>query len=989
MTSAGRASTLLLGCVGLLVLSIGIYLAWSGRAVEHADRTGAVIGENATSASSATPATNASPPTPVVDRQSDAADRVTDDATAERSHATRRDRAPDPVQLVTDGIVTGRVVDLAGEPIAGVAVTATRTGLASLVLGVLESDNGPQPQATVTDADGIFRMDLGLSGPFALSFSHDRYATKQRGAVRGRAGDVVELEDIELGSGGAIAGRVTDEAGLPVAAAEVFVVPARDSWGGTLVESTGAPVCTTAADGSFLAEHVVPGPVRVRVSAPGFARVDSERLEVVEGKSISGVDVTLSPGAVIGGRVLDPGGAPVAGARLQAFASGENAMGARMARQLGLTSGPNSVTTDAEGRFEIADLADGAFDVVADVDGLATARIEAVASGTLDLTINMESAGSVAGRVLAANSGKPVSEFEVSLRYGGSDVPMAFNIGGADDLVGPVPIVAADGRFVVENVQPGLYNVAVRARGHAEATVSDVRVTAGQQAICKDFRLEPGGFLQGIVRSAKSKGPVSGARVRAKRQSDSEPGGMRGFILAGGAGRPIDLFGRTENAETAADGTFRIDSLAAGDYAVSVTHPGFVAEEIGTITVDPLAPGGPLQIALRTGGALEGTAFDADGYTLAAARIEVRDESGFFESTSADAYGNYSLGSLAPATYFVKLAADGDSAGGGLMVRSAVMLTLDDGGGSPEPSRSLPKLAVEGIPVDVTEGEIARLDLYAKRKGAIRGMVREAGEAREGVRVQLEKPGPSFAMPTSATSGRGGEYDFDDLEPAEYRVFVRSEQDGRNVFSRDIEVGEGQDVDLDIELPTSFVEGRVMALHGNDPIEGAVVKLREESPGDGMRFEMRIGADEQVIRTDSEGRYRIPSVAAGSYRLTVSKPGFASGSVTGVVVEGDVGTSDVDFKLREGGSIQGVVRSAVDGAPVHFAMIQLADASGSPAFDQQPTISAQDGTFTVPGLAAGSYVLLVGQMGHAQERVPCRVRAGETTEVSVSLSRKD
>ncbi len=107
---------------------------------------------------------------------------------------------------------------------------------------------------------------------------------------------------------GAIAGRVVDLRGRPVAGAEVWCVVFREKVGSTSAD----------AEGRFrLAELKEDKPVDVWAEAPGLARQRREGLHVFAGRDHDMGTLTLLTGTRIRGRTVDAGGRPVAGARIK------------------------------------------------------------------------------------------------------------------------------------------------------------------------------------------------------------------------------------------------------------------------------------------------------------------------------------------------------------------------------------------------------------------------------------------------------------------------------------------------------------------------------------------------------------------------------------------------------------------------------------------------------------------------------------------------
>jgi Carboxypeptidase regulatory-like domain len=176
-----------------------------------------------------------------------------------------------------------------------------------------------------------------------------------------------------------LAGHVVDETGVPVGCA-VLVLD-----GVTAVAD---------ASGGFAYQGVAPGQHVLGVAAGGY---QSEQLPITVGPGQQQISVTLtpSPTATIAGHVVDPAGAPVAGAPVTLDMA-------------------QSVTTGADGSFVFADVAPGAHTVDVQAAGwtAATYAVTTAAGETATPTLTLEplttpptpapSAGLGNGVVLAA-----------------------------------------------------------------------------------------------------------------------------------------------------------------------------------------------------------------------------------------------------------------------------------------------------------------------------------------------------------------------------------------------------------------------------------------------------------------------------------------------------------------------------------------------------------------------------------------------------------
>ena len=116
--------------------------------------------------------------------------------------------------------------------------------------------------------------------------------------------------------------------------------------------------------------------------------------------------------------------------------------------------------------------------------------------------------------------------------------------------------------------------------------------------------------------------------------------------------------------------------------------------------------------------------------------------------------------------------------------------------------------------------------------------------------------------------------------------------------------------------------------------------------------------------TDTEGRYRIDHVAAGSVTVTAASARYAPAMSTPM----EVGTKPVEapgFRLERGGRIVGRVvngsRLSIDGV----------------------TVPLRGHRFSIEGLPSGSYELMLSGNGCLVEGLTVDVMAGKTTEVEV------
>ncbi len=225
--------------------------------------------------------------------------------------------------------VTGRVLNYRREPVAGATISllaATNDGA--------ETDGG----AATADADGRFELFVTLPGEIEIVVRQRGYLPARQSLGRRRPGRDVDLGDVALPRGRALRGVVTDvRTGEPVAG--VVVTPGRQAFGSSGLETRTDAFGRYELAG-FLEEERA---VRARFVHPGFATV----VRSVEDSEV--LDVALRPSGALVGQLCPGLGGPLGLLQLISLEGG-----------LGVP-----LLIDAEGAFEVRDLAPGRYRVLA------------------------------------------------------------------------------------------------------------------------------------------------------------------------------------------------------------------------------------------------------------------------------------------------------------------------------------------------------------------------------------------------------------------------------------------------------------------------------------------------------------------------------------------------------------------------------------------------------------------------------------------------
>jgi hypothetical protein len=273
----------------------------------------------------------------------------------------------------------------------------------------------------------------------------------------------------------------------------------------------------------------------------GSARLERAARELII--SLEPMPPDAGPRVSLSGRVIS-GGRGVAGALVHA----SSALRA-YPRVFGSSDGYRELT-DEDGRFELNELQPGTYDLSAHLLGLAPAHRFDVRAPQSDVVLELGSGSRLSGQV-TEEGGAPVPAFDVSLSWRKAPLERM-------EIV-ETGFVDPDGRYRIEGIAPGTYELEVRAVGF---TPSMVPVTVGAFDATTDVRLRRGPRVTGTVRSGDTHAPIAQARV----------------ALEGGG--PATL---TDGA-----GAFTLEGLSRSGFSLQISAAGHHTR-VATVT-DPSAP---------------------------------------------------------------------------------------------------------------------------------------------------------------------------------------------------------------------------------------------------------------------------------------------------------------------------------------------------------------------------------------------------------------
>ncbi len=518
-------------------------------------------------------------------------------------------QAPDLV-LAEELRVRGHVFDEDGAPVAE---------------AVVEPSHPFELVSTTTDASGAF--ELGTLDPGA---EHLAVTARKEGFVTAREelppDDRTSELELRLVRGVRVTGTVLGPEREPVWGAWVSV----GYWNDPPIDAY------SDRDGRFLLEHVSPGGRDLWLWRAGYAqtRVD---VEIPADAATFEVELQLEEPHFLGGVVLDELGAPLSWAWVYVDEP--------------FHRGPDRIAgfhthAGADGRFRFDGLPD--IDVVVGALAPDRARLEQEVTelDRDDLVLQPARAAGLAGRVVDAESGVPITAFSVRVGFPPPQYQARAVDGFSADWSRGVSFTDAAGEWRLDwEVEPDkVASLTVEAPGYAPSTVDVATTAVDADPSALVVRMVRGTLVRGRVVEKASGAPVAGARVR--RFTARVP--LRSLEHS-----DEPLF----EATTDAAGRFELANVPTGEMSLGVDQPQWSVALDGPFPVDGSAPI-ERWIELGRGGRIAGRLLDAAGNGLAgepvsAYGLEVPGDQREWSATTA-ADGSYTLENLPPGTYHVR-----------------------------------------------------------------------------------------------------------------------------------------------------------------------------------------------------------------------------------------------------------------------------------------------------------------------------------------------
>lgn len=549
--------------------------------------------------------------------------------------------AGDDVELpVAKGTgVGGRIETTEGAPIADAEIVLTKHGMSTIFFADPASMDRSGDMRTTSDVDGTFLFENVQQGSgWAIIANHADYARHEEGPYQVVDGETVEVI-VRLKPGVALTGMVTDTSGGPVPDAQLtLALSALGMMGGESEGGANDPNVirtTTDAGGRYEMANLATGSYVLTASADGFGKVMIQSISVSGDQPIE-QDVQLQVASALGGRVTSAGdGSPIDGARVDVYS---------IATVNSRTQ--TSAHTTESGEFLVQDIPDGEYTLRFSAEGFEALPVMRVSSGDMSMQVQLKPLPTVSGRIVDAETGKPLTTFTVALRQGVEQSEMSMRVAKSSRQ-----ITDEDGRYELRVPARGKYSVEAFTKGYAPSFSEVFELSDGMPRQGIDVRVNKGGRISGRVTDT-SGNPIVGALVETQ---DNHWTGSE-FDLSLGAMFPGKA--TKKKRRTDAQGRFVFQGLTPASYQVHITHKDYTKTVMKNVAVAVGQQTDAGDFVVTAGASVSGIVRGPNGKPLMGATITLSLEPGpnafpISHSAKTNREGKYTIDHVRSGTYWV------------------------------------------------------------------------------------------------------------------------------------------------------------------------------------------------------------------------------------------------------------------------------------------------------------------------------------------------
>ncbi|UTE75620.1 carboxypeptidase regulatory-like domain-containing protein [Rossellomorea sp. KS-H15a] len=387
-------------------------------------------------------------------------------------------------------------------------------------------------------------------------------------------------------------------------------------------------------------------------------------------------------------------------------------------------------------------------------------------------------------------------------------------------------------------------------------------------------------------------------------------------------------------------GNYSFVNVTPGLYNVTVLASGFQSQTKSVMT-EPNQAAVVNFILIANPGSISGTVRDSTNNTaIALANVELLDSNGIpIASTTANGSGQYSFNNLAPGNYQVRSFASNYS--------------------------------TTTVSSTVTAGNITNTNIFLEpNPGSIQGSVIDSETTSAITGASVQAVNSQNVIVASTTTNGSGQYSLSSLLPGSYSLIFTANGYATQTLGAVVTSNAVTIVDAALLKLAGALIGTVQ-----DPnavaIPGATVTVFQNN--------IQVGS----VITDSNGNYMVSGLPPGSYTVVVSAPNYTTESVAAMIENGQ--TTTVNVTLNEDpGTLTGFVRDTNNvPIPGGSVIVQISTGAG---IIVATTVTAPDGSYTVPNLAPGNYTVVAAASNFQAATQGVTISSNTTSIVNFNLA---
>ncbi|WP_163867415.1 carboxypeptidase-like regulatory domain-containing protein [Myxococcus eversor] len=502
---------------------------------------------------------------------------------------------------------------------------------------------------------------------------------------------------------------------------------------------------------------------------------------------------------------------------------------------------------------------------------------------------------------------------------------------GAQVSLGTVPLrtvlTERDGTFSFERLQPRSYTLQAR-RGALAAEPVEVRLTPTSEPVI--LVLRPTVPVEVSVLDARERHPLEGARVEVE--------GQEGVAVM-----------------TGSDGKALLQGLAAGRHVIRASVEGHAPERATVLHTPQAASVSRVTLLVQVGAPVLGEVVDSEGRPVLGASVRalrtgsaLPESENIVEEVLTTSEGVWRMRALPEGTF-------------------RFMATH---------ARFAPSLSEQVTLEGLASPPSVRIVL---RPGAVLfgQVVERSGAPAPFARIQARQGGAGGLPGTrhGTFADASGRFELRGLPHTRFQVDAQGER--ASSLSQDVDLGSGAaEVTLRLEAEGS-IAGVVAASDGAPVASAQVVAIPEDRAALGALTESHSGRYASDV-SDGSGRFRLPGLAPGRYRLRASVHHSVQSSsfwlATGVMAK--VGDEDVRILLESPGTLRGRVELSDGEVPESFSVALT--------LSQPTAFQGTQGAFVLADVPPGHYTLTFLSRGSAPRTLEgVEVGAGADTDLGL------